>query len=124
MVPVNMQIACGLQLRSEACIEKQRRKHVIKKAYTGIHQYLPSGKIQRQEALPLQRCGDVIRHTSGREPNVIQGSTDANVPLSLGIPACCVGTIVGDGMHTRGEWIELASLPAGLATILAVMLEA
>ena len=76
------------------------------------------------QAALLARCGDVIRHTSGREPNVIQGSTDANVPLSLGIPACCVGTIVGDGMHTRGEWIELASLPAGLATILAVMLEA
>ena len=76
-----------------------------------------------QQAL-VRRCSDVMCAMSGKEPSLISGSTDANVPLSLGIPACCVGTIVGDGMHTRGEWIDLASLPAGLATILAVMLEA
>lgn len=76
-----------------------------------------------QQAL-VGRCSDVMRAISGRAPRLISGSTDANVPLSLGIPACCVGTIVGDGMHTRGEWVELSSLPAGLATILAIMLEA
>lgn len=76
------------------------------------------------QAALVRRCADVMRAASGQEPNAITGSTDANVPLSLGIPACCVGTVRGEGMHTRDEWVELDSLKDGLTTILAVMLEA
>ena len=75
-----------------------------------------------QEAL-VGRCARVIYATTGQEPRIGAASTDANIPLSLGIPACCVGTVRGRGMHTRGEWVELESLPTGLATILAVMLD-
>jgi acetylornithine deacetylase/succinyl-diaminopimelate desuccinylase-like protein len=68
------------------------------------------------------RCGDVVRATMGLEPTFAPASTDANVPLSLGIPACTMGTIAGGLAHTREEWVDLASLPAGLAAILALML--
>jgi acetylornithine deacetylase/succinyl-diaminopimelate desuccinylase-like protein len=68
------------------------------------------------------RCGDVVRATMGLEPTFAPASTDANVPLSLGIPACTMGTVAGGLAHTREEWIDLASLPAGLAAILALML--
>jgi acetylornithine deacetylase/succinyl-diaminopimelate desuccinylase-like protein len=44
------------------------------------------------------------------------------VPLSLGIPAHTVGTVEGDLLHTREEWVEKASLPQGLAVIMALML--
>lgn len=42
------------------------------------------------------------------------GSTDANVPLSLGIPAVTYGTCVGGGSHTRGEWVDLNSIRSGI----------
>lgn len=42
------------------------------------------------------------------------GSTDCNIPLSLGIPALCVGVYKGRGAHTREERVEKASLPLGL----------
>ena len=42
-------------------------------------------------------------------------STDVNVPLSRGIPAICVGAVSGAGMHTREEWIDMASVEHGLA---------
>lgn len=42
------------------------------------------------------------------------GSTDANIPLSRGIPALCVGNADGYGAHTVDEYLDLSSLPGGL----------
>ena len=42
------------------------------------------------------------------------GSTDCNIPLSMGIPAICVGCYRGAGAHTRQEYVEIDSLLPGL----------
>ena len=42
------------------------------------------------------------------------GSTDCNIPLSLGIPSACVGCYAGAGAHTREESVEISSLLPGL----------
>lgn len=42
-----------------------------------------------------------------------QGSTDCNIPLSLGVPAICVGTYDGAGSHTREEYVVIDSLLPG-----------
>ena len=42
------------------------------------------------------------------------GSTDCNIPLSMGIPAVCVGCYNGAGAHTREEYVEIDSLLPGL----------
>lgn len=49
-------------------------------------------------------------------------STDSNVPLSLGIPANTVGTVLGGLAHTREEWVDLSSMPMGQAIALGLML--
>lgn len=49
-------------------------------------------------------------------------STDSNVPLSLGILANTVGTVLGGLAHTREEWVWLDSLPKGLGIALSLML--
>lgn len=41
-------------------------------------------------------------------------STDCNIPLSMGIPAVCVGVFYGFGSHTREEWVRKDSLELGL----------
>ncbi len=41
------------------------------------------------------------------------GSTDANVPLSRGYPAICLGLTTGGGSHTLGEYIETKPLNKG-----------
>lgn len=43
------------------------------------------------------------------------GSTDCNIPLSLGIPAICPGVYMGGGMHTREEYCNIKSISTGLA---------
>ena len=40
----------------------------------------------------------------------------------MGIPAHTVGTVVGDLLHTREEWVDKASLRRGLAVVMALIL--
>jgi tripeptide aminopeptidase len=45
------------------------------------------------------------------------GSTDANIPLSRGLPAVCLGLTLGDGAHTLDEYILTQWLPRGLSQL-------
>ena len=51
------------------------------------------------------------------------GSTDANIPMSLGIPSVCVGNYMGGGVHTREEYMEIASVPVGLRITAEIILQ-
>jgi len=51
-------------------------------------------------------------------------STDANIPLSRGIPAVCVGVCDGENEHRLDEYIEPARLPAGMRALLRLALAA
>ena len=66
-----------------------------------------------QEEL-FRRCANAINAVTGEEPKACAASTDANIPLSMGIPAVAFGLFNGGGAHTRGEWIEIDSLRDGL----------
>lgn len=68
---------------------------------------------QLQEEM-VRRVVEVCRDASGLECKRNSGSTDCNIPLSLGIPAVCVGVYLGGGTHTREEWVSKASLETGL----------
>jgi tripeptide aminopeptidase len=63
----------------------------------------PSGEID--PATPfVQRALASIRHF-GWEPDLQRSSTDANVPISLGVPAVTLGGGgVGGGAHSLDEW--------------------
>lgn len=58
--------------------------------------------------------GAVVREVINEQPVYESGSTDCNIPLSLGIPAVTVGVYNGDGVHTRKEKLEKKSLIPGL----------
>lgn len=62
----------------------------------------------------MNRTSGATRRYYGRETIFGSGSTDCNVPLSMGIPAVCVGCYNGAGSHTREEWVEIESLLPGL----------
>ena len=73
------------------------------------------GKVDKAEIARLaDLCGAIIEGATGQRVSRHSSSTDCNIPLSLGIPAICVGVYRGGGAHTREEWIEKASLPIGL----------
>ena len=46
------------------------------------------------------------------------GSTDANVPLSMGLPAICMGLTLGGGAHSLDEYIEIPPIKPGYQSII------
>lgn len=50
------------------------------------------------------------------------GSTDCNIPLSMGIPAVCFGVYDGHGAHTREEWVDIESTRNGMKILADVLL--
>ncbi len=63
----------------------------------------PSGKVDPSTPL-IQRAMAATRYF-GVEPTLSMGSTDANIPISLGIPATTIGRGgIGEGGHSLHEW--------------------
>ena len=73
------------------------------------------GKVDLSKLDRLTRMWkEIIEKKANVKTKTHSSSTDCNIPLSLGIPALCIGVYNGGGCHTREEWIEKASLPIGL----------
>ena len=75
----------------------------------------------------LVRFATSAYHAQGFTPAHEFSSTDANIPMSLGIPAIRIGSGGSSGRaHSLDEWIDMAPEPAirgmtaSLATIVAV----
>ena len=76
---------------------------------------------QRMDALREKaKAATLLCHD--RELRFDSGSTDCNIPLSMGIPAICVGCYEGTGSHTREEYIRTDSLQPGLRFALEMMM--
>lgn len=73
-----------------------------------------SGEVDevRYDALK-NRARAALKETLDLEMIDRSGSTDCNIPLSMGIPAICFGVCRGGGCHTREEKLEVASLHEG-----------
>jgi tripeptide aminopeptidase len=70
----------------------------------------------------LQSLHAVDRHLKLRTELRI-GSTDANIPLSMGIEAISMGAGGdGGGVHTRAEWYDSANRELGLRRVLLLVL--
>jgi len=75
----------------------------------------PGGEISPEH--PLVRLAVKSLEAQGMTANLRIGSTDANVPLSLGLPTVCVGLTTGGGAHTTEEYINTGPIQQGLAQL-------
>ena len=66
---------------------------------------------------------DLLERETGHRPTLESGSTDCNIPYSMGIPAACFGGYSGRGAHTRGEYVEIDSLKTGMRCVGAAVLD-
>ena len=82
----------------------------------------PCGALPNDSPL-LATLRAVDRHLNLRtEPGL--GSTDANIPLSLGIPAIAIGTGgLSGGIHTLQEWYDPTGRNAALRRILLTLID-
>ena len=70
--------------------------------------------LEVDNSLLAARAAEAVRDHYGFEVGFGVGSTDCNIPLSMGIPAICPGCVMGWGAHTREEYVEIDSLLPGL----------
>ena len=76
----------------------------------------PSGGIPASH--PLVKLAEQAIIQQDLEASLITGSTDANIPLSRGYPAICLGITTGEGAHTTGEFIHTQFIKQGMAQLL------
>jgi acetylornithine deacetylase/succinyl-diaminopimelate desuccinylase-like protein len=79
----------------------------------------PAGEIPANH--PLVVLAGESLHQQGFQAKLNIGSTDANIPLSLGLPAVTLGLTTGGGAHTVHEYIHTAPLEKGLESLLGVV---
>jgi tripeptide aminopeptidase len=79
----------------------------------------PAGEIPADH--PLVRLAVDVLEELGVPPHLNIGSTDANVPLSRGLPSICLGLTNGSGSHTIAEMIQVAPITAGLDQLVKVV---
>jgi tripeptide aminopeptidase len=81
----------------------------------------PAGRLADDSSL-LEALHAVDRHLGIRTEQRV-ASTDANIPLSLGVPALSIGAGGdGGGIHTRGEWYDASGRELALKRILLLLL--
>jgi acetylornithine deacetylase/succinyl-diaminopimelate desuccinylase-like protein len=78
----------------------------------------PPGEIPTDHALVRAAQAALARAGWTGKPDLRISSTDANIPLSRGIPAICVGVTEGGNAHRLEEWIHTAPLTQGMAHLL------
>lgn len=97
----------------EDIIRKFSNKHSVTVTLLGERPCMKGVDISKLDKM-AQLCKSIQEKHSGKPCSLTSGSTDCNIPLSLGIPAVTVGVFDGGGEHTREEYIYRDSLPIGM----------
>jgi len=114
---------CELDLRSEspATLEK-----IVAQAEELIHSANRDGVKITTEVIGQRPAGEIPANhffvqtaidcmkQQGLEAVLIAGSTDANIPLSKGIPAVVMGITTGGSAHTTHEYIKTEPIAKGI----------
>lgn len=83
----------------------------------------PAGQIMR-DALLIRWAVEALHLVGHKQVEFFAGSTDANIPLSLGIPSVCIGLARSQNAHRLDEFLDPTHLPDGLAQLLLLALAA
>jgi acetylornithine deacetylase/succinyl-diaminopimelate desuccinylase-like protein len=79
----------------------------------------PWGELSKEH--PLVRLCEASLRGVGVRPQLSTGSTDANLPLSLDLPAVALGLTSGGGAHSMREYINVGPLGKGMEALTRVV---
>lgn len=83
----------------------------------------PAGRLRKNAAL-VRWADAALRSVGCRQPSHIASSTDANIPLSRGMAAVCVGLTESNHAHRLDEYLDVTHLPQGMQQLLLLTLAA
>jgi tripeptide aminopeptidase len=111
-------IAAGVRDESDSARDRSKGKLEWKVELLGSR---PGGELSADSALlsALRTADEAV----GNQSRIERSSTDANIPLSLGIEAISIGAGGnGGGAHSLQEWYDAAGREAGLKRALLTIL--
>ena len=79
----------------------------------------PWGELSKEH--PLVRLCEASLRETGVRPQLSTGSTDANLPLSRGLPAVALGLTSGGGAHSMREYVNVGPLGKGMEALTRVV---
>ncbi len=80
----------------------------------------PGGAIADEHPLVKAAFRSLAYHGLDANPQLRISSTDANIPLSRGIPSVCIGITEGGNAHRLEEWITPSLLTTGMKHLLGL----
>ncbi|MDH5507954.1 MAG: M20/M25/M40 family metallo-hydrolase, partial [Anaerolineae bacterium] len=119
-----------LDLRSEDHAQLERLSTIVKDMVKSANRegVLVSAKVigDRQAAEigvnhVLVKLAQRVLENQGVKADLNIGSTDANVPLSRGLPAICIGLTRGGKAHTTREYIHTRPVKSGMEQLLGIV---
>ncbi|MGB9605431.1 MAG: peptidase dimerization domain-containing protein, partial [Bryobacteraceae bacterium] len=106
----------------EEAVEAENQRAVAGKLTGKLREigFRPGGQLPADS--PLLACIRAVDAHLGIRSRLDSASTDANIPLSLGVPAISVGAGgQGGGAHTEAEWYHPEGRDLGLKRILLLV---
>ncbi|MEZ4532190.1 MAG: M20/M25/M40 family metallo-hydrolase [Thermomicrobiales bacterium] len=102
--------------RRVATILKRKRKEI------SVHVELlgarPAGQVEPNSR--ITRIASAILESMGLTPTGDASSTDANIPISRGIPSVCIGLTTGGNVHKEDEYIDREPVARGIYQLLGL----
>lgn len=130
----NASMLCEYRSDNEECLKimEEKFKEIFEKAkekclelrveLVGNRPCMSSDMDTEKLAMISERAKFIQSKHFDVEVKELSGSTDCNIPHSLGIPAIALSNYDGGGMHTREEWIIKESLKPGLRVSMELIL--
>ena len=106
----------------KALVYKSNNQSEIHVSLTKIG-HRQAGEIPRQKP-PVTWAAEALRFVGCNQISFMAGSTDANVPISRGIPSVCIGLARSGNTHRQDEYLDPAFLPQGMGQLLLLTLAA
>ena len=118
MRSIDADALASLEAQVRAIIAEQASAHEVE-ATTEVVGDRPGGSIPTDHPLVTMVRG--VMEGLALEIESRPGSTDANIPLSIGIPAVCIGITDGVGAHRMDEYLYIPPMAKGMAQLFGVV---
>jgi tripeptide aminopeptidase len=99
----------------ERVLSRKRKDIAVTAELLGVR---PAGQVAPTSR--ITRIASAILESMGITPTGDASSTDANIPISRGIPAVCIGLTTGGNVHKETEFIDRDPVSRGVYQLLGL----
>jgi acetylornithine deacetylase/succinyl-diaminopimelate desuccinylase-like protein len=99
----------------EKILSRKRKDITVTAELLGVR---PAGQVAPNAR--ITRIASAILESMGITPTGDASSTDANIPISRGVPAVCIGLTHGGNVHKEDEYIEHEPVARGIYQLLGL----